>query len=157
MVETLTQGLDGPDPISLSAPPGPVGRILVVGNRLWAEHRVVRALEAAGFETCSAEQLESDATAGAWLELACVVRTDNLPTPDPRVALAVGRLDPRVGVVVVGNVAFHPFEDRASGQIAVPRLTKRALASLPTEIGRFVPRRLSGALIPGVPKVSLRS
>jgi len=119
----------------------------VVGTRLWAERRTMKALEAAGFETCTAEQLrrdiDSDQPGLPSPELACVVRTDNSPTVGARVTSALGRLEPRVALVVVGVVAFHPFEDRALGQIALTRLTPSALAALPVELSRFIPRLLA--------------
>jgi len=148
VVETLSGAATAPGPNDSDQRSGRLARILVVGNRLWAEHRVMGVLETAGFETCSVELLEPEADGpdAPSFELACVVRTDNLPVAGPRVAAALGRLDPRVGVVVVGNVAFHPFEDRASGQIALERLTERALASLPIQLGRFLPLRLSRTL-----------
>lgn len=150
MVETLSYSLavPAPAPVPISGSYGPIGRVLVVGTRLWAEHRTIGALEAAGYEIYTAEQLESAAGGGddrvfPALELACVVRTDNSPAAGPRVTMALRRLAPQVGLVVVGNVAFHPFEERALGQIRMARLTRSALAALPMELCRFLPERLS--------------
>jgi len=156
----LSEALVVPGPTGSDQPLDLAGRILVVGTRLWAELRAMRALEAAGFETYGAEHLEPEAEGRdepPLFELACVVRTDNSPAPGPRVALAVRRLDPRVAMVVVGNVAFHPFEDRALGQISLDRLTKRSLAVLPVELGRFLPVRPSGTPLPVLASVGSRT